>query len=84
VKPRSFADRPVLSWTPAQALQHLRGTFDLAVRDHADLMEPFVVMLVEAAGDAARVDIMRSALRQTVAGRYDAPSKATASAIQHM
>lgn len=58
-------------WSQAQALAHLRLTFEQACMSNAELMEPYIVMRVEAAGDPAEeMAVMRQALRETVAARY--------------
>lgn len=63
--------KPVAEWTPAEALAHLRFTFEQACIAHSELMESYIVMRVDAAGDPAQeMEVMRQALRDTVKKRY--------------
>lgn len=71
LRPRYEELKPAL-WTPEEAKHHLTGTFDQAVRLWPDLMDPYVVLLIEASPDQ-EVDIMRRALRETVLRRYRSP-----------
>ena len=56
-------------WTPEEALHHLTGTFNLNVKQFPDIMEPYVVMLADAP-ESEHMEIMRSALRNTIKQRY--------------
>lgn len=66
----NYAQFPPAKWTDAEALHHITGTFDSAVKQHPDIMEPYVVMLAEAADDHERKRIMQQALRETIAARF--------------
>ena len=63
------------SWTFEEGLHHVTATFDRAVSCWPDVMEPYVILLAEAADDIERKQIMQSGLRETVAARYDRQAK---------
>jgi hypothetical protein len=76
VRALSELDRlPVSDWTEEEARAHLAATFDIAVREFPDAMEPYVVLLADC-DDAAVVEIMRRGLRETVKFRYSAALRA--------
>lgn len=52
-------------WTHAEALHHLRDTFDRACREWPDIMEPYAVMVADAPIEHHR-EIMRCGLRETI------------------
>ena len=61
----------VANWTPAEALAHLRLTFEEACMRNPDLMERYIVMRVEVGDDPVQeTAIMREGLRTTIAERY--------------
>jgi hypothetical protein len=64
---------PVTQWTAEEGLAHLTHTFDLAARDHEALMEPYTILLGDAADDEERTRIMRRGLRETLDQRYPNP-----------
>jgi hypothetical protein len=68
---------PVSDWTEEEARAHLWATFDIAVREFPDVMEPYVILL-EDGDSAAMVEIMRRGLRETVKFRYSALLRAVA------
>ena len=54
-----------------EAHAHLVTTFDLAANHRPDLLEPWLIMLVDAEqDDAAQMQIMREALRETFVTRW--------------
>ena len=61
---------PVSQWSESDAFNHLRGTFDLAVKAHPEIMTPFVDMLLDAPDNRERTNIMREGLRSTINLRY--------------
>lgn len=63
-------DTPPATWTKDEAALHLHGTFDMACRGWPDLMETYVVRLVDIEDPAERVEIMRTALRETLSRRF--------------
>lgn len=60
---------PVSAWTEAEAYEHLRVTFDNACRDYPDVMENYVVAIVEMDDRAELKSFMRQALRETLTAR---------------
>lgn len=61
----------VSDWTKEEALAHLRLTFEQACMLNPDVMEPYIVMRVEAYGNAVEeMAVMRQALRDTIGERY--------------
>lgn len=57
-------------WTPAEAFQHLQQTFNHAAKHWPDVMERYIVLLAEELDQSQQTQIMRMALRDTVAQRY--------------
>jgi hypothetical protein len=60
---------PVSDWTEAEVFEHLRVTFDGACRDYPDVMESYVVAIVEMDDRAELKAFMRQALRETLTAR---------------
>lgn len=60
------------------AFADLRNIFDAEFRRFPDLLEPYVVMLVEAKEQSDAEAIMRSALRETIRRRYPLLGEAAA------
>jgi hypothetical protein len=50
--------------------QHLCESYEAAERAHRDLMEPYSVMLADAATADERMAIMRRGLRETICRRF--------------
>jgi hypothetical protein len=63
-----YEDMKPGQWTPDEAKHHLTLTFDQCVKAWPDLMEPYVVQLIEAGPDE-EVEIMRRGLRETIRQR---------------
>lgn len=66
---RRYEDLPASEWTEAEATFHLEGTFDRCCRMWPAIMDTYVVQIAEVPA-AARKELMRRALRETVAQRY--------------
>jgi len=69
----NFESLPVAQWTADEALFHISLTFNRAVDERPDLMEPYLVRLAEASTDGERKEIMRAGLRETVMLRFPMP-----------
>ncbi len=69
---------PPSKWTDDEAFLHLSATFAEAVRDHHDLMEPYLILLGDALGDAGRMSVMRRGLRETIRQRHPLPARTAA------
>lgn len=65
-------------WTPEAMKAHLTETFTLVGKQFPSLLEPYEILLADANDDAARVEIMRRGLRETIAKRYPLHEKAAA------
>lgn len=63
-------DIPVREWTAEEGLAHITGTFDEAARAFPALFEPYVILLADAEDDAAKMNIMRRGLRETIKARH--------------
>lgn len=61
-------ERAPAEWTEAEGLAHLRVTFQMAVKSHPDIMEPYLVAL--DGGDEK--SILRRGLRETFQRRFPA------------
>ena len=57
------------AWTPEAVLAHLTDTFSTTAKQFPALLEPYEIMLADAHDDAARVEIMRRGLRETIKER---------------
>lgn len=57
---------PVWQWTEEDAHFHLQATFNAACRAFPDLMERYVVVLGDAFERRAEMQVMQTALRETV------------------
>lgn len=69
---------PASVWTSEAIHAHLTETFLLVAKQFPDLLEPYQILLGDAANDADRVEIMRRGLRETIAMRYPLHEKAAA------
>jgi hypothetical protein len=58
------------TWTVEEQLFHLTDTFADVSRQHSDIMEPYAILLGDAATDAERMSIMRRGLRETIGFRH--------------
>lgn len=56
--------------TPAEVKAHLAETFSIVGKQFPALLEPYEILLADASDDAARVEIMRRGLRETIKARY--------------
>lgn len=65
-------------WTPEAVMAHLTETFTLVGKQFPCLLEPYQILLGDAHDDAARVEIMRRGLRETIAERYPLHEKIAA------
>jgi hypothetical protein len=63
---------PAHEWNADEARHHLAVTFDRCVKTWPDILDPYVVLLIEANPDE-EIEIMRRALRETVLLRYASP-----------
>jgi hypothetical protein len=62
---------PPSEWTPAEVFSHLRQTFDVAARQHPDLLEQYQIQLSDAEQDVkSQAAIMREGLRNTFSERH--------------
>lgn len=69
---------PASVWTPEAIYAHLSETFTLVGKQFPSLLEPYEILLADAHDDAARVEIMRRGLRETIRQRYPLHDKAAA------
>lgn len=63
-------------WTPEAVMAHLTETFGIVAKQFPDLIEPYQILLGDAADDVDRVEIMRRGLRETIGRRYPLHEKA--------
>jgi len=63
-------DRSPAAWTHEAIKAHLSETFSIAAKQFPALLEPYEILLADAHDDAARVEIMRRGLRETIKERY--------------
>jgi hypothetical protein len=68
LRPR-YEDLKPAQWTPEEARHHLTVTFDQCVRAYPDLMDVYVLQLVEATTPNEEDAIMRRGLRDTIKQR---------------
>jgi hypothetical protein len=68
-KGRDLEQTPTAKWTPGQAYAHLRLSFDLACKQHPDVMEPWASRYDGCANREEQTELMRRALRETLASR---------------
>jgi hypothetical protein len=64
-----YEDLKPAQWTLEEARHHLTVTFDQCVKDYPDLMDVYVLMLVEAETREEEDGIMRRGLRDTITRR---------------
>lgn len=57
-------------WSPDQAYNHLKATFESACKLDPGLMESYMAMAVAAVDRTEEIAIMREGLRSTVKERY--------------
>jgi hypothetical protein len=70
IRPDSILhELPVDRWNTEEGLSHLMGTFDRAVAERPDLMEPYLIRL-EGTDDSEAKAIVRQALRETFTRRH--------------
>lgn len=62
---------------------HLASTFASAEREFPDLMEKYVVLLVDAETSTDRIAIMRRGLRETICARYPMAEAREVVAVEH-
>lgn len=65
----------VSEWTEEEGFDHLRKTFDNACRDFPDVMERYVVQIVEMTERAEIKSFMRRALAETFSARGYSPAQ---------
>lgn len=63
---------PAGEWSEEEAIAHLTVTFNEVNSEFPDLLEPYIVLLVDADTDRARAQIMRRGLRETFKKRHPA------------
>lgn len=60
----------VSEWTAEEAFAHLSDTFEANCQQYPEIMEPYQILLGDAADVPTKTEIMRRSLRETFKARH--------------